>query len=182
MAWDGDIMIIRANQRDVKQQGGPISAKQSLCLLAMAGNFHSMKWTEFYSMGFIVIRVPNKYKTNSPCSLASGLSLSVMVIKPFLLSFSFAVVKTEKTPSHMHITLPDKCHKTWKHWIVPSKDASRKLHFTWSLCQNNVVCFVKVCPFHGCCYSFLHVWPDHNIMFSLVNLSCLISGNIWWFI
>ena len=130
-------------------------------------------------MGFVVIRVPNKYKTNSPCSLASGLSLSVTVIK-LLLSFSLTFVKTEKTPSHMHITLPDKCHKTWNHWIVPSKDAPRKLHFTWSLCQNIFVCFVKVCPFHGCAGITLFCMFGRTKIICF-HLSCLISSNIWWF-
>ena len=88
------------------------------CLLSMAGNFHSMKRTEFYLMGFIVIQVPkrltgnaNKYKTNSPRSLATVFSLPVTVIKPFR-SFSFTFVKTEKIHVTFTLPLPDKCHKT----------------------------------------------------------------------
>ena len=111
MDWDGDIMIpaqpIRGPQNNKADQS---ESRYLPCLLSMAGNFHSMKRTEFYLMGFIVIQVPkrltgnaNKYKTNSRRSLATVFSLPVTVIKPFR-SFSFTFVKTEKNPSDIYIT------------------------------------------------------------------------------
>ena len=111
MDWDGDIMIpaqpISGPQSNKADQS---ESRYLPCLLSMAGNFHSMKRTEFYLMGFIVIQVPksltgnaNKYKTNSPRSLATVFSLPVTVIKPFR-SFSFTFVRTEKNPSDIYIT------------------------------------------------------------------------------
>ena len=135
------------------------------CLLSMAGNFHSMKRTEFYLMGFIVIQVPkrltgnaNKYKTNSPRSLATVFSLPVTVIKPFR-SFSFTFVKTEKNPSDIYI-YPYLTNVT-KHWIVSSKDMHQGKCILRDLCVTIFVCFVKVSSFHGCMFG-------KNILYSLV--------------
>ena len=99
------------------------------------------------------------------CSVCQSRSLSPSALSPSRLSGLKKIQVTFTLP------LPDKCYKTLNCLI--KRYASRKMHFTWSLCHH----FCLLCK--SLFVSWLHVWQKYPVFTCHIRLYKL--GNIWWF-